>query len=106
MYFKTIIPLILHLLTLTVGPPEQYVAKGEKAGDLNMTKKKLGKISESWLSENASRRRALTGMYRMEDLADCARFLQRKLVAGMTSSMSTDESFLAKSNSSTANYLV
>lgn len=62
-------------------PPEQYVAKGEKAGDLNMTKKKLGKISESWLSENASRRRALTGMYRMEDLADCARFLQRKLVA-------------------------
>jgi hypothetical protein len=59
---------------VTVGPPEQYVAKGEKVGDLNMTKKKLGKISELWLSENAARRKALTGMYGMEDLADSAAF--------------------------------
>lgn len=102
---------------MTVGPPEQYVAKGEKVGYLNMTQKKLGKISESWLSENATREEFLLEivMYGMEDLADSARFLHRKLgrvptndelVAEMIGSMSTDRSFLAKSKSSTANYLV
>jgi hypothetical protein len=66
-------------LLLSEIPPEKYVPKGEKMENYNMSKKTFAKITESWLGEDSTRQRSHTGKVGVAEIAENARFLQRKL---------------------------